>query len=329
MVVPDGVFDGGSVQIQSGRITSVQKTTENARNAEALDLSGLTLFPGFIDVHIHGAVGVDVMDADVEGLVEIAKFLGRNGVTSWLPTFVPASDGEYAHAISVISRAQEMKTSGARILGVHYEGPFVNTAQCGALHQEYFKTYSSPDDLNSLVVPPASAKMITLAPEVNGGIELVSQLTKRGWVVSIGHTRATFELLNQAHSAGAKHMTHFMNAMAPLHHRSPGPIGWGMSRDDVTCDIIADGVHLNPEILKLLMKVKGSPGLSLISDSIAAVGKGDGEYQIWGETIAVREGRTSNSAGSIAGSVITMLDAVKMMRSLGASDVEVAQMAST
>jgi N-acetylglucosamine-6-phosphate deacetylase len=124
-------------------------------------------------------------------------------------------------------------------------------------------------------------------------------------------------------------MTHFMNAMAPLHHRSPGPIGWGLSRDDVTCDIIADGVHLDPLILKLLVKVKGTRRLSLISDAIAAAGKGDGEYQIWGETISVKDGRTSNSAGSIAGSVISMLDAVKMMRSLGVCDVAIAQMAAT
>jgi N-acetylglucosamine-6-phosphate deacetylase len=128
--------------------------------------------------------------------------------------------------------------------------------------------------------------------------------------------------------AGARHMTHFMNAMAPLHHRNPGPIAWGLSRSDVTLDLIADGVHVDPFILRLLMKVKGSQGISLISDAIAAAGRGDGEYEIWGETITVKSGRTSNASGSIAGSVITMLDAVRTMRSLGASEVEVAQMAA-
>src|SRR5688500_2974011 len=172
-------------------------------------------------------------------------------------------------------------------------------------------------------------RMITLAPEIAGGVELVRELKKRGWIISIGHTRATLEVLDQAFAAGARHMTHFMNAMSPLHHRSPGPIGWGLSRDDVTCDLIADGIHLDPFMLKLLVKIKGARGISLISDAIAAAGKGDGDYQIWGETISVRDRRTSNGAGSIAGSVITMLDAVQLMLSLDVSYVQLAQLAAS
>ena len=124
-------------------------------------------------------------------------------------------------------------------------------------------------------------------------------------------------------------MTHFMNAMAPLHHRNPGPIAWGLSRDDVTFEIVADGMHLDKFVLKLLLKLKGAKGMTLISDAIAAAGEGDGEYQVWGETISVENGRTSNVHGSIAGSVISVLDAFRLMRSLGASDIELAHMAST
>jgi N-acetylglucosamine-6-phosphate deacetylase len=123
-------------------------------------------------------------------------------------------------------------------------------------------------------------------------------------------------------------MTHFMNAMPPLHHRSPGPVGWGLSRDDVTCDLIADGVHLDPLMLRLLLKVKSPARLALISDAITAAGLGDGDYHIWGETISVANGRTRNARGSIAGSVITMLDAVRMMLSLGTAEVDVARMAA-
>jgi len=212
---------------------------------------------------------------------------------------------------------------------VHYEGPFVNTAQCGALHTEYFKTYSSVEDLDSLPLPSTGVRMITLAPEVHGGIELVRELKARGWVISIGHTRADVNVLDAACDAGAHHMTHFMNAMAPLHHRSPGPIAWGLSRDDVTFDCIADGVHLDPFMLRLLLKVKGAAGISLISDAIAAAGKGDGDYQIWGETISVKNGRTANASGNIAGSVISMLDAVRLLHSLGVSYVDLARIAST
>jgi N-acetylglucosamine-6-phosphate deacetylase len=147
-------------------------------------------------------------------------------------------------------------------------------------------------------------------------------------VISIGHTRANLEVLEEACEAGARHMTHFMNAMAPLHHRKPGPIAWGLSRDDVTIDIIADGIHLDPFMLRLLLKMKGANGISLISDAIAAAGKGDGNYQIWGETITVKNGRTSNSSGSIAGSVISMLDAVRLLHSLGVPYVALARMSS-
>jgi N-acetylglucosamine-6-phosphate deacetylase len=230
----------------------------------------------------------------------------------------------------VISNAVETERgAAARIMGIHYEGPFVNTVQCGALHKDYFRTYQAPADLDSLPIPRTGIKMTTMSPEIEGGIELVGALKEKGWIISIGHTRADVDMLDRAFNAGARHMTHFMNAMAPLHHRDPGPVGWGMSREGVSCDIIADGIHLDPFVLKLLLKIKGSGALSLISDAIAAAGKGDGEYQIWGETISVRNSRTSNSHGSIAGSVITLLNAVKMMRSLGVSDVDIARMASS
>ena len=326
VVTPGRVIENGTVVIDSGSIVSVGESA-SISNAEVFDLSGLFLLPGFIDVHIHGAMGVDVMDATSADLSSVSEYLASQGVTTWLPTFVPASDENYANAVAAIAEAAK-DPSGARITGVHYEGPFVNSKQCGALHTEYFKTYSRPEDLDFLVTPENAVRMITLAPEVDGGVELVRELNRRGWVISIGHTRASLDVLDDAFEAGARHMTHFMNAMAPLHHRAPGPIAWGLSRDDVTFDVIADGIHLDPFMLRLLMKVKTSRGIGLISDAIAAAGKGDGDYNIWGETIIVKDGRTSNAAGSIAGSVITMLDAVRMMRSLGVSYVELAAIAS-
>jgi N-acetylglucosamine-6-phosphate deacetylase len=323
IVLPDREIDGGSVVIEDGRIASVSE-----RAGDGLDLSGLVLLPGFIDVHIHGAVGIDVMDATAGELSDVSEYLASQGVTGWVPTFVPAADAEYAGSVAVIAKAAQI-SRGARVLGVHYEGPFVNSAQCGALHTEFFKTYSGPVDVDRLPVPSGLVRMMTLAPEVDGGVELVRELKSRNWVISIGHTRASIDVLDRAFEAGARHMTHFMNAMAPLHHRAPGPIAWGLSRDDVTCDVIADGIHLDRYMLRMLMKFKSSRGLALISDAIAATGKGDGDYRIWGETISVKDGRTSNAAGSIAGSVITMLDAVRMMRSLGVSYVELAATASS
>lgn len=332
-VLPEQEANSVSVAVSEGRIVGIGE--RDVSGADVIDLSGLVLLPGFIDVHIHGAVGIDVMDATAEQLNEIGVFLASQGVTGWVPTFVPAADEVYARAIEAIANAAQNST-GARVLGVHYEGPFVNSAQCGALHTEYFKTYSGPADVDSLPLPfdagilhGGAVSMTTLAPEIDGGIELIRELESRGWVISIGHTRATLDVLDRALAAGARHMTHFMNAMAPLHHRAPGPIAWGLAHDDVTFDVIADGIHLDPFMLRLLLKVKGEPGISLISDAIAAAGKGDGNYQIWGETISVKDGRTSNAAGSIAGSVITMLDAVRLMRSLDAPYVQLARMAAS
>ncbi|HEU4507870.1 MAG TPA: N-acetylglucosamine-6-phosphate deacetylase [Pyrinomonadaceae bacterium] len=325
IVLEDRVIESGSVVIESGLITAVTDGPASF-DEEIVDLSGLTLLPGFIDVHIHGAVGIDTLDATAFQFGEISDFLATQGVTSWLPTFVPASHEQFSRAIDEIAKA--INAPGARMLGVHYEGPFVNTMQCGALHTEFFKTYSGPGDLAFLDAPADWVRMITLAPEIEGGVELVRELHRSGWVISIGHTRATLEVLDQAFAAGARHMTHFMNAMSPLHHRAPGPIAWGLAHDGVTFDVIADGVHLDPFMLRLLLKIKGAGGISLISDAIAAAGKGDGDYKIWGETIAVKNGRTANASGNIAGSVITMLDAVRFMHSLGVLYVDLARMAS-
>jgi N-acetylglucosamine-6-phosphate deacetylase len=329
VVLADREIAATSLLITDGRISKIGPEIP-ATGAIEIELAHTTLFPGFIDMHIHGANGVDIMDAGPSDLIDMSKFLASEGVTAWVPTFVPASDEIYDRAVKMISNAVETERgAAARILGIHYEGPFVNTVQCGALHKDYFRTYQAPADLDSLPIPRTGIKMTTMSPEIEGGIELVGALKEKGWIISIGHTRADVDMLDRAFNAGARHMTHFMNAMAPLHHRDPGPVGWGMSREGVSCDIIADGIHLDPFVLKLLLKIKGSGALSLISDAIAAAGKGDGEYQIWGETISVRNSRTSNSHGSIAGSVITLLNAVKMMRSLGVSDVDIARMASS
>lgn len=335
LILPDREIKAGAILIDNERIAEISaQPSGRSQAAERIDVSGLTLFPGFIDVHIHGAVGIDTMAATAMDLGRVSRFLVTRGVTSWLPTLVPASAAEYAQAIKSISEAIELvgdSARGSRILGVHYEGPFVNSAQCGALHAQFFRSFTGPGDLDDL--PKLAAEharhMITLAPEIDGGVELVRELTGRGWIVSVGHTHASFQLLEEAFAVGARHMTHFMNAMTPLHHRAPGPIGWALSRDEVTCDFIADGIHLDPQMLRLLLKLKGAGRLSLISDAVAPAGMGDGSYEIWGETITVKDGRTSNASGAIAGSVSTMHDAARMMLSLGASEIEVAKMTST
>ncbi|HEV2864714.1 MAG TPA: N-acetylglucosamine-6-phosphate deacetylase [Pyrinomonadaceae bacterium] len=331
LILPDSVVEGQDLLVEAGRVARLGQISD--AGARVLDLSGLTVYPGFIDVHIHGAVGVDTLEATADDLHRVALFLAGEGVTSWLPTLVPAPEEDYRRAVLSVEQLmseQDERPPAALALGVHYEGPFVNERQCGALRTPYFRRYTGPDSLEGLATLglQGAAHMTTLAPEVEGGIELIRELVRRGWVVSIGHTRAPVELLEGAREAGARHMTHFLNAMPQLHHREPGPVGWGLLRDDVTVDLIADGVHSDPLMLRLVMRCKTADRISLISDAVAPAGLGDGEYAVWGETIKVEGGRTRNERGSIAGSVATLAAAARMVLGLGAAETDLARMAS-
>jgi N-acetylglucosamine-6-phosphate deacetylase len=334
LVLPNEVVDGCSLVVEEGKFARIREGVEAPAGARVIDLAGLTVYPGFVDVHIHGAVGVDTLEADAEDLRRVARYLAGEGVTGWLPTLVPAPVEDYRRAVRAVEelmRARdEEEPPAARALGVHYEGPFVNERQCGALRTAYFRDFREGTELEDLptVGVEGAAHMITLAPEVEGGVPLVEELARRGWVVSIGHTRAGVETLERARAGGARHMTHFLNAMSPLHHREPGPIGWGLLQDDVTVDLIADGVHSDPLMIRLVLRCKTASGVSLISDAVAPAGLGDGEFRVWGETITVEGGRTRNERGHIAGSVISMRDAVRTALALGLPETEVARMAS-
>lgn len=292
--------------------------------------AGVTLLPGFIDIHCHGAVGVDVNSADAAALLRVAEFLAKNGVTSWMPTLVPDTDENYRRAIERIDELMELQLGKpvAQAVGVHYEGVFANHAMCGALRPQYFKN-GLRSTIAHLPKLRTGVHMTTLAPEVDGGIDLINDLVGDGWIVSIGHTRADAETLERAFAAGARHMTHFFNAMTGVHHRDLGVAGWGLTNKEVTFDIIADGLHVAPLMLELACRTKSPEKVSLISDSVAPTGLGDGEYELWGGKVTVKNGRTQNERGSIAGSVSTMLDGLRTMSSLGFSHAEISNMAST
>jgi len=285
--------------------------------------------PGFIDIHNHGAVGVDVNSASADDLIRVSEFLATQGVAGWLPTLVPDSDDVYRRVIDAIDEAcgRSSAVPRARILGVHYEGIFANAQMCGALRPEFFKTFTGRE-LDDLPVPAKCVKMMTFAPEVEGGIDLVRELIKQGWVASIGHTHADLTTLRAALAAGAKHLTHFFNAMSGIHHRELGVAGWGLAEREMSFDIIADARHVAAEMVTLACRAKGVDRVSLISDSVAPTGLGDGVYDLWGERISVVDGVTQNERGSIAGSVITMLDAARNMLRWGFSADEVAEMTS-
>lgn len=327
IVSGDGEKRIGSILIEDEKIADI--TSDENFSDEALDLNGLKLFAGFIDVHIHGAVGVDVNAATADDIYKMAKFLAENGTTAWLPTFVPDRDETYKTVVGELEKIIEVQASEpiAQIVGLHYEGVFANEKMCGALRPQYFKNFTGTE-VGELPKLKTGAHMTTFAPEVAGGIALVRELKNQNWIPSIGHTKANFETLEKAFDAGANHLTHFFNAMTGLHHREVGVVGWALGKANVTFDIIADGVHVAPQVLKLAVESKSAGKVSLISDAVLPTGLGDGDFEIWNEKVSVVGGKTRNERGSIAGSVITMHDAVKQMLALGFSEMEVSKMAS-
>ncbi len=323
-----------SVVVSEGIVIEISGSISTFDADKTLDITGGRLFSGFIDIHNHGAVGVDVNTATVEDLFKVSQFLAGKGVTAWLPTFVPDSVENYQtviDAIDEVMRTQDARDEiGARILGVHYEGIFANEKMCGALRPQYFRTFKNGDELSDIpkIKTPNAIHLTTLAPEIEGGIELIRELRRQGWIVSIGHTRADAGTLERAQGAGASHVTHLFNAMTGIHHRDLGVAGWALTNPAISCEIIADGIHVHPKMLKFAWQNKTAEKMALVSDSVAPTGLGDGSFELWGEKILVVNGRTENERGSIAGSVITMLDAVRQMLALGIPADEVSKMAS-
>jgi N-acetylglucosamine-6-phosphate deacetylase len=349
VIFQSGIGHGG-VLIRQGRIAHIfadeDKPSGISAN-ESVDVRGAYLAPGMIDIHIHGSAGVDVQDADPRQLARLSEFLLREGVTGYFATFVPTDERGYEAAIGEINsyiKGQDETTEnqprqvGARVLGIHFEGPFVNHNKCGALKREHFRTYDG--DPRSIEIftrsrgdnEPATATLMTLAPEIEGGLDLTRELAARGARPFIGHSAADTDTLDAALGAGARHITHFPNALDPLHHRKPGAVAWGLLRGNVSLDCIADFHHVHPLMLELIYQSKTASRMALISDAIQPTGSGDGEFSVWGEAITVRNGVTALAGGpaqgTIAGSVITMRQALRNIISIGVPIYEAIHMAS-
>ncbi|MFP5262330.1 MAG: N-acetylglucosamine-6-phosphate deacetylase [Blastocatellia bacterium] len=349
LVSQSGIERGG-VLIRQGRIAHIfadQDKPAGVSLYESIDVRGAYLAPGLIDIHIHGSDGVDVQDADTVRLAKLSEFLLREGVTGYFVTFVPTDERGYRDAIAevnaYIGRQDEAAQDQphqvrARVLGIHFEGPFVSHDKCGALKREHFRTYDG-DPRSLEVFAPAgaaggrsSAPLMTLAPEIEGGLDLTRELAARGARPFIGHSAADPGTLDAAAEAGARHITHFPNALDPLHHRKPGPVAWGLVRGDVSLDCIADLHHVHPLMLRLIYQSKTAGRMALISDAIQPAGLGDGEFSVWGEAITVRNGATAladgPARGTIAGSVITMRQALRNVAGIGVPIHDALRMAS-
>ena len=302
-----------------------------------MELRGAEAGPaGLIDLHIHGAFGVDVLTADDADLDRLAAGLEERGVEGFVPTLVPVALSDLGPLLSRLStwiRSRRPDDGrGAMPLGIHLEGPFVSPNRSGALHRGHLLDGSDArrvDAFFEVVGDLPGRSIVTLAPEIPGGLDLVSAFAKRGFVVSLGHTEADVPTLDEALRRGARHMTHFGNAMKALHHRDAGPIGWGLLEDGVTVDVIADLHHLSPQMLALVKRCKGPEGFVLISDAAPCAGLADGDYLVWGETLTVSKGAVRNATGGLAGSAALLPDCVERLAACGVTTLEEARHAAS
>jgi len=277
-----------------------------------VDLGGATLMPGFIDVHVHGAVNHDTMDADPDGLRVMAGFFAQNGVTGFLPTTLTDTRERTMAALLSIKRAMEQPTGGARILGAHLEGPYLNRSKGGAQHLDQIRPVSVPEAREFL--DTGVIKVVSVAPEIPENGWLIDECRKRGITVSMAHTNATYTEALDGIGLGISHATHTFNAMSPVHHRDPGAAGAALLSPHVRCELICDGIHVHAGAAELLWRMKGRGGVILITDSMRATGMPDGEYML-GSYPAVKSGDSATlSDGTLAGSVLTFDRGVRLFR---------------
>lgn len=284
-------------------------------DAEDIDASGCYVIPGLIDVHFHGAMGHDFCDASDEGIAAIARYEASRGVTAICPTtmtlpeerLVPIAASIAKHAgltgaEGTVACAQTTPADEAAIVGINLEGPYIAPEKVGAQNPAYVRGADAAEFARLQRAACGLIKLVDIAPEQPGNLDFIREMAP-DVRVSVAHTCATYDDARAAFESGARHMTHLYNAMPSLHHRDPGPIAAGAERDDVTAEIIADGVHIHPAMVRLAFNLFGDDRMILISDSLRACGLGDGEYELGGQLFHVKGNRATIENGSLAGSV--------------------------
>jgi N-acetylglucosamine-6-phosphate deacetylase len=322
-ITPKGEIADAGILIRDGEIETVspRAAMELPPGAEEVRARESTAIPGFVDVHIHGAGGRDVMEADETALGTITGRLAAFGTTSLLATTVTASADETVRAVQGIAKyiSGQYQTNHARaeILGIHFEGPFLSKARRGVHPAEWLQLPSAELLQRFLQAASGNARILTIAPELLGAMPCIDAARSLGMVVSIGHTDATYEQARAAVAHGAHHATHVYNAMRPFSHRDPGVIGAVLTAPEVTAELIADGIHVDEIAMKVLLQAKGAQGVILISDGISATGMPDGKYMLGGLEVTVSGGVCRNAEGRLAGSTLTLDRALRNIVKLG------------
>ena len=313
----DGSVIRGEVFIQNGKISRISKTPIENYDGEEFDGNGYLAMPGFIDQHIHGASGADFMDGEIHGTEKIVYYLPTEGTTSFLATTMTHSPDHIHNAVNTNKQfIGNRNFKGAEMLGFHLEGPFIHPEQRGAQPLQYIRKPSIEMIRKWFGAGLDDLKIVTLAPELDTNFELINYLTNHQIVSSAGHTKASFEIIQSAHRHGLTNLTHFTNAMTGIHHREIGVVGAGFMNNNLFCEVIADGVHLSTEMLKMIGKFIGSDRIILITDSMRAKGLPDGTYTLADQDVTVVGQKATLQNGTLAGSVLRMIDGVKLMKEL-------------
>ncbi len=305
---------GASNKIDNGWCLTIGNHIESVGSGEApdaitstattcIDCHGKTLVPGFIDLHTHGALGADFVFSKAEELKGITSFFARHGVTSFLASTYAASQTEISAAIDTI-RSVMGREPGARILGIHLEGPWLNPLMAGAQSMAHIRTAAPEEALPFL--DSGLVRLVALAPEIIENQWMIPACIGRNITVAAGHTTATFAEMQVAVQLGITQVTHCFNAMGTLHHREPGVVGAALSLPELRCELIADNIHVHPAVMDILVKAKTAQGVILVTDSISAVGMPEGIYSLEGQQVTLANGSARLADGTLAGSTLTM-----------------------
>lgn len=321
-------FCNADIVIKDGKIEDLLTCDSSADSKEVLDLTGLTVIPGLIDIHTHGCAGFDTMDATDEAINAMSVFMAENGVTSFLPTTMTATHEALKASFTCVKKAVENGTPGANVLGSYMEGPYFAVQYKGAQNEAFLRT-ASLDEMKELQeISGNNVRVVSLAPELEGSLEFIKDATSElGMTVAIGHSAADYETASKAVLYGATQTTHLFNAMTPLTHRAPGVVGTALDHG-LMCEIISDGIHLHPATIRIVYKTVGAERVILISDSMRAAGLADGNYDLGGQDIIVKDGVAKTLSGAIAGSTAKLMNCVKNAISFGIKYEDAVMMAS-
>ena len=322
-LTPKGEIPDAAILIRDGEIETVgprSDVTLPGGAEEILAIDSIAV-PGFIDVHIHGAGGRDVMEGSGEALSAITKKVAKFGTTSLLATTVTAGADDTCRAVAGVSKyittQHETSEPRAEILGIHFEGPFLSKERRGAQPAQFLQLPSAEYLERLLRAASGNARILTIAPELFGAMPCIDAARSLGMVVSIGHTDATYEQARVAVAHGAHHATHVYNGMRPFTHRDPGVIGAVLTTPELTAELIADGVHVDEVAMKVLLQAKGAGGIVLISDGISASGMPDGSYMLGDQEVAVSGATDAAADGKLAGSTLTLDRSLRNVVRLG------------